>query len=317
LEVVDVLTRVPDAAFRDDLLRLAVESSASRLGQAALMAAAAQGAELNQSLFQRLVSQLDGETPPATRLACARALSRARLNPGQQRLIAARLEKLTPLEIPALFSVFDQKSLSKDVQTAVLQIVARSDRVRAALSDASIESLVATSDSSDSKAQALRKFVKSRRQGGEAEMKAVDQRVGDGEIARGRAVFYGRKANCSTCHQVQKEGGRLGPDLTQVAKRRSRRDLLEAIALPSASLARGFESYSFRTTNGRIMSGLVQRETPGILSIRTTDQRDETLRRNEIESMTPSKLSVMPAGIHKQLSDRELSDLMAYLMSLK
>ena len=84
------------------------------------------------------------------------------------------------------------------------------------------------------------------------------------------------------------EGGKIGPDLSKVGERRSERDLLEAVIVPSASMARGYESHVFRTADGRTLTGLVVRETAESLFLRTSDQREIRLRRSDIEEQKPS-----------------------------
>ena len=46
----------------------------------------------------------------------------------------------------------------------------------------------------------------------------------NGNPADGKALVYGA-ANCSKCHMVEGKGGRLGPDLTEVARDRLNRSL--------------------------------------------------------------------------------------------
>ena len=87
--------------------------------------------------------------------------------------------------------------------------------------------------------------------------------------------------------------------------------------VPSASIARGFESQVIRTANGRTLTGLVVRETAESIYLRTNDQREVRLRRSEIEAQKPSDLSIMPAGLENTMSRQELADLLAYLRSLK
>ena len=56
-------------------------------------------------------------------------------------------------------------------------------------------------------------------------------------------------------------GKPIGPDLRGIGKVRNYRDLLEAILLPSASFARGFESKMVTTRSGRVYSGVIRGET--------------------------------------------------------
>ena len=74
----------------------------------------------------------------------------------------------------------------------------------------------------------------------------------------GKQVFFGKTAACSSCHRVGSEGALIGPDLTKVGKIRAPRDLIESVIFPSASFARGYESYTIVTSSGQVYSGLDQ-----------------------------------------------------------
>ncbi len=149
------------------------------------------------------------------------------------------------------------------------------------------------------------------------DLNVVEGELPTGGVESGKLVFHGRKAACSECHRTGDEGGKIGPDLSKVGERRNQRDLLEALIVPSASIARGYESQVIRTTGGRTLTGLVVRETAESIFLRTNDQREVRLRRSEIEAQKPSDLSIMPAGLENTMSRQELADLLAYLRSLK
>ena len=150
-----------------------------------------------------------------------------------------------------------------------------------------------------------------------ARLEQLEAELDDGDALRGRAVFFGQRAACFACHRVGEEGGRIGPDLGAIAERRTRRDLLESIVFPSASLARGFESFTVATDDGRVHVGLLLNETADSVTVRGADQRETRVRRASIEQMLPSPVSIMPQGLDRTLDARQLSDLLAYLMSLK
>ena len=140
-------------------------------------------------------------------------------------------------------------------------------------------------------------------------------RAGDPEM--GKNVFHGRSAACYTCHQVQGQGGQVGPDLSKIGARRNDRDLLEAIVYPNASLARGFEGYTLVTTAGKVVSGLITRETAQAVFVRTTDQSEVRVMRDAIEEMRPNGVSIMPGGLDRTMQIKQMRDLLAYLKSLK
>ena len=138
-----------------------------------------------------------------------------------------------------------------------------------------------------------------------------------GDIRRGQAVFHSDKAACFSCHAIGYRGGNIGPDLTQVGRIRDARDLLESIVYPSASFVRSYEPVVVTTTTGKTHSGLIRKETPEeiILAISATEQ--VRIPRGRIEAMAPGKVSVMPAGMDKVLTPRELADLVAFLKACK
>src|SRR5262249_43947410 len=151
-----------------------------------------------------------------------------------------------------------------------------------------------------------------------AKLAQVEPVVTGGSAKRGRDVFIGKKAACFACHSVKNEGGQVGPDLTKIGAIRSNHDLLVAIVFPSASFARGFEPYVITTKAGSFYpAGIIRRETADAITIVTGDRVEIRIPRAEIETILPGKVSIMPEGLDKQLTRQELSDLLAYLMTLK
>jgi putative heme-binding domain-containing protein len=134
---------------------------------------------------------------------------------------------------------------------------------------------------------------------------------------RGREVFFGAHATCSTCHTIRSEGGHVGPDLSRIATVRSGRDLLEAILYPSASFARGFEPFNIATNDGRTYTGIITRETSDAIKMVTPDRMEVSIPRSTIEEIEQSRVSIMPRGLDANLSRQELGDLLAFLRSLK
>src|SRR5205823_14262838 len=58
----------------------------------------------------------------------------------------------------------------------------------------------------------------------------LEEVLSGGEVQRGRDLFFAnQKAICATCHAVQGQGGKIGPDLGKIGAIRTPRDLLEAI----------------------------------------------------------------------------------------
>jgi putative heme-binding domain-containing protein len=132
------------------------------------------------------------------------------------------------------------------------------------------------------------------------------------DAGRGRRIFFGEKAACSSCHTIGAEGNTLGPDLTGIGAIRSGHDLLEAIVFPSASFVPGHEIYNVDTRNDRL-SGIIRSRTADAVVIATGPNGEVRIPRAEVRSITASKVSLMPEGFDDLLTKAELADLLAFL----
>ena len=131
------------------------------------------------------------------------------------------------------------------------------------------------------------------------------------------AVFNSQKAACFTCHAIGYRGGKLGPDLTRIGAVRTEMDLLESIVFPSASFVRSYEPSIVVTVDGRSFQGVVRDEPGGTLAVQTTATQVERVPRDEVESIEPGRVSIMPQGYDKLLSPQDLADLVAFLHRAK
>jgi putative heme-binding domain-containing protein len=167
-------------------------------------------------------------------------------------------------------------------------------------------------------ADALYKRLELDRDKQQANLEKIETELNEGDPRRGRDVFFSQKNNCTTCHTVKGTGGHVGPDLSQIGALRTKRDLLESIVFPSASYARGYEPYLVATQAGKVYpASILRRQTADAIYLVTGDRSEVRIARAEIDSMLPGKVSIMPQGLDGQLSRQELSDLLAFLMSLK
>ncbi len=146
--------------------------------------------------------------------------------------------------------------------------------------------------------------------------------IGVGSELTGRDFENGKKmfaaARCSTCHRFAGEGGSTGPDLSNVAGRFNVHDLSEAIVDPSKVISDQYQATSILTEDGKVFSGRIIGEADGVLTIQT-DAVDATklatVKADNIETKTPSKVSLMPTGLLDTLNVEEVKDMLAYLLS--
>jgi putative heme-binding domain-containing protein len=130
-----------------------------------------------------------------------------------------------------------------------------------------------------------------------------------GDAAAGQKVF---KNLCAQCHKIYGEGAEVGPDLTANG-RASFEQLLSNVFDPSLVIGAGYQATILVTTRGQIFTGLVAEDSPGRVVLRTQGGKLETVPRDEVESLHVSGVSLMPEGVEKQLSPREVIDLFAFL----
>lgn len=139
---------------------------------------------------------------------------------------------------------------------------------------------------------------------------------GGRNFANGRNLFG--QTTCFACHRFGSEGGAIGPDLTSVAGKYSVRDLLVHIIEPSKEISDQYGQLEVTLQDGskvfgRIMNLAGDRIT---LNINMMDPNaTQAIDRKLIKSMEQSKVSMMPPGLLNTLSDTDILDLMAYLLS--
>jgi putative heme-binding domain-containing protein len=133
-----------------------------------------------------------------------------------------------------------------------------------------------------------------------------------GSSQRGAAVYT--KAQCAKCHRFGERGEGVGPDLTTVGKRFQKKEILESILFPSQVISDQYASKSVTRTDGRIVWGIVAQQADGSVAVRQSDATKVTISKDDIDSISPIKKSIMPDGLLNGLSLEEISDLFAYLL---
>jgi putative membrane-bound dehydrogenase-like protein len=128
--------------------------------------------------------------------------------------------------------------------------------------------------------------------------------------SRGRVLF---KQTCATCHRLFDDGGDIGPDLT--GSQRANLDyVLENLLDPSAVVAKEYQVTVLETKDGRVLTGIIRQENDRALTFQTQNEK-VTVPKREIQSRTPSSVSMMPEGMLDKLTNDEVRDLIAYLGS--
>jgi putative heme-binding domain-containing protein len=125
-------------------------------------------------------------------------------------------------------------------------------------------------------------------------------------------------AQCSRCHRVGTEGSTIGPDLTTLAGRFGKREILEAIIHPSNAISDQYGYQRVTLNSGAVHYGRAasRDDTSLRLSSNPFDPNDLIeIPVAEIAEEVPAEISPMPPALINMLNPDELRDLMAYLLA--
>jgi quinoprotein glucose dehydrogenase len=137
-----------------------------------------------------------------------------------------------------------------------------------------------------------------------------------GNAAKGKELYLNTKLlACASCHRMEGVGGAVGPDLTRLWDTMTVEKILESIVDPSKEIKEGFQTYRLTTTDTKVYSGLKVKEDAKEVVIRDSTGRDYRVAKDDVESLAPSKLSLMPDNVVSQITYEQFIDLLAFLKS--
>lgn len=295
----------------------ALAADAARPGELRLAALAAVPgglAEVDEPTWYLLRDGLKQSV--AARAAAADAIAAANLSPQQLSDLLQHVGAAGPLEVDKLLTAYEKRP-EEALGQALVATMKKSPSLTSLRIDLIKTHLAKFSPAVHKAAEELYALINADIATQSQRLEEMLPKMAGGDIRRGQQVFHGQKAVCNACHAVGYVGGKTGPDLTRIAQIRNERDLLESILFPSASLVRSYEPILVLTTDGRQLNGVIKNETDSEIVLVTGPNKEERIARSDIEATRPSTVSVMPAGLDKQLSQQELADLIAFLKSLK
>ena len=120
------------------------------------------------------------------------------------------------------------------------------------------------------------------------------------------------KKLCAQCHLPNQQNEAIAPKLAGTGAK-GVEYVVENVLNPNAVIGRDYLARIIVTKQGRIITGLVEKESDTSLTIRTLNS-SETVAKDDIEETSVSTNSFMPEGLLKTLNDREKIELLKYLM---
>ncbi len=136
-----------------------------------------------------------------------------------------------------------------------------------------------------------------------------------GSPEAGRPIF---EKMCATCHRFGEAIGKdVGPDLTTIASRFKKRDVLESILWPSKVISDQYKSEMFEMKDGKVVSGVIVRENANNVFVRTPDNPDRPVAvpKAEVANRAESTVSLMPAGLLDGYNQTDISNLLAFVLA--
>lgn len=139
---------------------------------------------------------------------------------------------------------------------------------------------------------------------------------GNRNFENGKTMYAA--ASCLTCHVIKDEGGIAGPNLTTVGQRFTVNDLLDSIIHPSASVSDQYQVVTLQLENGEVLSGRIHSKDAQSTVIATNalkPMQARTIANSDIRQSTPLPVSTMPPALLNTLNEKEVLDLLAYILA--
>ena len=128
-----------------------------------------------------------------------------------------------------------------------------------------------------------------------------------------RIFFHVAGAACSQCHRHEGRGNVVGPDLSLIAKQGTPREILQSILEPNREVAPQFYTTHLELTDGSDFTGILLRSSSNEV-YRNGFGQEVTFQKSEIQDRKELRSSLMPSGLLDTMSDREVRDLLAFLL---
>jgi putative heme-binding domain-containing protein len=145
-----------------------------------------------------------------------------------------------------------------------------------------------------------------------AEQKPAPSKSGD--PARGKALFEG-KGECTDCHRIGTLGSRTGPDLTRIGLQRRAADIEKSLLDPKAEIQAGNRLVRLVTADGKEVKGRLLNHDTYTVQLLDWDEHLRSFNKADLREFAFED-SPMPSA-KKKLSSQQITDLVAYLSSLR
>jgi putative membrane-bound dehydrogenase-like protein len=134
-----------------------------------------------------------------------------------------------------------------------------------------------------------------------------------GDATHGKTLFA---QTCQTCHTVSGQGGQIGPVLNGAAAN-GLETLLRAVLTPNAAMEAGYRTFRVELKDGDVLDGFLVSQNDEAIVLRQPNAQDRRIPQDEVRRARYTKTSLMPEGLLEALPERDATDLLAYLKTLR
>jgi putative heme-binding domain-containing protein len=135
----------------------------------------------------------------------------------------------------------------------------------------------------------------------------------DASATGGRQIFI---QTCSPCHQINKEGGMIGPQLDGIGSWGSQ-SLATKILDPNRNISEAFRTYTIKLKNGSVKTGLFRREEAASVVYANAAGEEFFVPKKDIAESQASKYTLMPDHFGQTIPQAQFNQLLGYLLSVK
>ena len=121
-------------------------------------------------------------------------------------------------------------------------------------------------------------------------------------------MFWAAATSCTSCHRVGDQGGKVGPELTRVAKCLTPEEIVESLYWPARAVKPEYRATALLLADGRVLQGIVREEAAGAVVLVDAGGKSHRVATDGIEERTEVG-SLMPANVFTSLPAEDRRDL--------
>ena len=133
-----------------------------------------------------------------------------------------------------------------------------------------------------------------------------------GDTAKGKVVVL----LCQSCHMINGQGGQIGPNLSG-AGAMGVEAVLRNIIDPNAAIEAAYRIFQVKLKAGEVIEAFYVSEDATAYVLRQPGGADRRVPKAEVASAKYLRRSLMPEGLLDGFTDDQVTDLFAYLKTLK